>query len=56
MLILNVLSTQRTVFYREPLQESLNSLKITAWCVINLKTLVEPYWFNNGEGKAITVK
>ena len=33
----------------------MHSSKVTAWCVMNSKTLVRPYWFEDGEGRTVTV-
>ena len=40
---------------QDNLQQHLHSLKVTAWCAINFKTMIGLYWFKNVEGRTITI-
>ena len=40
---------------QEVLQRPLHSSKVTAWCAINSKTIIGPYWFEDDEGRTVTI-
>ena len=40
---------------QEVLQQPLHSSKVTAWCAINSKTIIGPYWFEDDEGRTVTI-
>ena len=40
---------------QEVLQQPLHSSKVTAWCAINSKTIIGPYWFKDDEGRTVTI-
>ena len=53
-------NSKNCVFWgTEPLQEVLqqpsHSSKITACCAINSKTIIGPYWLEDGEGRTVTI-
>ena len=37
------------------LQRPLHSSKVTAWYAINSKTIIRPYWFEDDEGRTVTI-
>ena len=40
---------------QEVLQRPLHSSKVTAWCAMNSKTIIGPYWFEDADGRTVTV-
>ena len=40
---------------QEVLQRPLHSSKVTAWCAISSKAIIGPYWFEDGDGRTVTV-
>ena len=40
---------------QEVLQQPFHSSKVTAWCAINFKTIIGPYWCAGGEGRTFTI-
>ena len=40
---------------QEVLQWPLHSSKVTAWCAMNSKTIIGPYWFEDADGRTVTV-
>ena len=59
-ILMVTLTQENNIFWKiAPLQEVLErpfySSKVTAWCVINSKTKIGPYWFEDEGGKSVTV-
>ena len=40
---------------QEVLQRPLHSSKVTGWCAMNSKTIIGPYWFEDADGRTVTV-
>ena len=53
-------SSKNCVFWgteppQEVLQRPLHSSKVTAWCAISSKAIIGSYWFEDGDGRTVTV-
>ena len=44
-----------TALPQKALQQPLHSSKVSAWCVMNSKTIMGPYWLEDENGKSVTV-
>ena len=53
-------SSKNCVFWgteplQDVLQQPLHSSKVTTWCAIISKTIIGPYWFEDDEGRTVTI-